>query len=80
MTETVKVHGREVTLDDLNPEDGFATDVVILVRVVRVLDPTTSEDSLHISSTSDTTGIVQEGMLSVARQSVSKSWEHNDGD
>lgn len=59
---SVEIHGHTI---DLEPaEDGeHVTDVLVLCRVVRFAPGGKMEDTLTISSTPQTTGMIQRGML-----------------
>lgn len=59
------INGCEIEIDA--PDDGgLVTDVVVLTRVVRHSDDGRLADSILINSTTQTTGIIQAGMLAVA--------------
>ena len=57
-------------------EGGLVTDVVVLARVVRYDDDGDATDSLLVSSTRNTGGIVLSGILSAALSAT--EWEHED--
>lgn len=70
------IYGHDLGLYD--PEDGgLITDVVVLARVVQYDDDGDATDSLLVSSTRNTGGIVLSGILSAAL-SATDAWEEKD--
>ena len=70
------IYGHDLGLYE--PADGgLVTDVVVLARVVRYDDDGDATDSLLVSSTRNTDGIVLSGILSAAL-SATEAWEEED--
>ena len=72
------LYGHDLDLFDPD-EGGLVTDVIVLARVVRYDDDGRAEDSMLLSSTRNTGGIIQAGMLSAAH-SMSQNWTPEEDD
>lgn len=62
----ITAYGHEIELTE--PDDGVVTDVIIMARSVAYDDEGNAYDDLLWTSTRQTTGMIQDGMLSRARQ------------
>lgn len=58
----MKIYGNEVDLEDPQTGDTI-TDVLVLARAVQISDDGTMADALLVSSTPQTTSMIQKGML-----------------
>ena len=62
----VTIHGQEIALEDVEPDE-VVTDVMILMRTVRHNDEDGRlQDAITIGCTTQTTGMIQRGMLDAA--------------
>ncbi len=69
---TAILYGHDLDLFDPD-EGGLVTDVIVLARVVRYNDDGRAMDAMILSSTRNTGGIIQGGMLSTALD-LSQNW------
>ena len=61
-----EIHGHEIEIEDLDPGE-VVTDVMILMRTVRHNDEDGRlQDAITIGCTTQTTGMIQRGMLDAA--------------
>jgi len=63
------IYGHDMDLEDPD-EDGYVTDVVVVARVVRPADDGRIEDMAMLSTTGQTTWMIQVGMLVAANDIV----------
>lgn len=63
---TTTIYGHEI---ELEPDDdgGMVTDVLVIARHVRLTDDGRASDTVSMSGTTQTTGIVQGGMIATAQ-------------
>ena len=62
----VTIHGQEIALEDTEPGE-VATDVMVIMRTVRHNDEDGRlQDAITIGCTTQTTGMIQRGMLDAA--------------
>lgn len=67
------IYGHEIELTDPDGE-GIVTDVLIIARTVRHEPDGQLSDSLSIDATEQTTGMVQHGMVSIAKLLTGSGW------
>ena len=72
---STEIYGHHINLPEPNP-GGMVTDVIVLARIVH-MDGAQTRDMLAMSATTQTTGIVQLGMISAAGASCS-DWDEED--
>lgn len=75
---TVILYGHDLSLFDPD-EGGLVTDVIVLARAVHYDDDGRAADSMILSSTRNTGGIIQAGMLSAALD-LSQNWTPEEDD
>ena len=72
---STEIYGHHINLPEPNP-GGMVTDVIVLARIVH-MDGAQTRDMLAMTATTQTTGIVQLGMISAAGASCSE-WDEED--
>lgn len=75
----MNIYGHEVELTQI--EDGeMVTDVIVLARMVSFDSDGDANDTISIRSSRQTTGIIQQGMLTTAERIQVAGWEHDPED
>ena len=73
----MNLYGHEVELAQI--EDGeMVTDVIVLARIVSFDSDGDASDTISIRSSRQTTGIVQQGMLTTAERIQAAGWAYAD--
>lgn len=68
MSDTINIYGQKVELTP--PGDGYITDVIILARQIQYAPDGTMEDAILISTTPNSTYIMQRGIIETARDEL----------
>lgn len=75
----MNIYGHEVELAQI--EDGeMVTDVIVLARMVSFDSDGDATDTISIRSSRQTTGIIQQGMLTTAERIQTAGWAHEPED
>ena len=73
----MNIYGHEVELTEV--EDGeMVTDVIVLARIVSFDSDGDASDTISIRSSRQTTGIIQQGMLTTAERIQADGWAYAD--
>lgn len=70
MSDTIKIGDHEIELTELDEEDGYIADVMVIVRAVRPGEDGRVRDLAAISTTKHTTWMIQVGMIHAATELV----------
>ena len=75
----MNIYGHEVELTEI--EDGeMVTDVIVLARMVSFDSDGDASDTISIRSSRQTTGIIQQGMLTTAERIQADGWAYDPED
>ena len=75
----MNIYGHEVELTEI--EDGeMVTDVIVLARMVSFDSDGDASDTISIRSSRQTTGIIQQGMLTTAERIRADGWAYDPED
>ena len=76
MTEKVTIYGHTIELDEIDP-DSIITDVMIIYRTIR---PADHSDGVGLIPSDSLSGVIQSGMLAVAKARDLKKWDPKEGE